>query len=265
MVAMTLIAEGERTCLRCGYDLRAMVERRCPECGLPFDPDAPPPPAVPWSRRNQIGFLRAYYGTVLLVVAHPRTFAEQAWRRTMLDWDEGESFRRTTVVLAALCIGVGLALAMAASVRRPVEPRVLLTAFANATPGILTFLWIATLRVTVPLPRPRPAGVKQRFDHLQRFCCAGLGLAPVVPLATAFGTMLQWFRLGGVDLSAGMFLVSLAGVLVAWMSGCTMYLFFAGRVGAGGVISAAIQSIVLWAVAFMVAVVVVVAVALIVP
>lgn len=29
---------GRRVCARCGYDLRGLVEPRCPECGTPFDP-----------------------------------------------------------------------------------------------------------------------------------------------------------------------------------------------------------------------------------
>lgn len=27
---------GVPTCLACGYDIRALIERRCPECGRPF-------------------------------------------------------------------------------------------------------------------------------------------------------------------------------------------------------------------------------------
>lgn len=38
--------KGIRVCLRCGYDLRATTEPRCPECGAPpaRAPDGRPPP-----------------------------------------------------------------------------------------------------------------------------------------------------------------------------------------------------------------------------
>ena len=32
-----LISKGVPICIRCGYDLRAQVIPRCPECGTPFD------------------------------------------------------------------------------------------------------------------------------------------------------------------------------------------------------------------------------------
>ena len=30
-----------KRCLSCGYDLRTVTRRRCPECARPFDPDDP--------------------------------------------------------------------------------------------------------------------------------------------------------------------------------------------------------------------------------
>src|SRR5687768_6677880 len=89
------------TCLRCGYELRGLEACRCPECGLAFDPDLPPPPAVPWLRRMHIGFLPAYVGTIWLVIARPKIFAEQAWRWTEFDPKESERFRRVTVLIVA--------------------------------------------------------------------------------------------------------------------------------------------------------------------
>lgn len=34
-----LVRRGFPICMRCGYDLRGQTEPRCPECGVPFDPE----------------------------------------------------------------------------------------------------------------------------------------------------------------------------------------------------------------------------------
>lgn len=36
-IRLELIAQGIPICIHCGYDLRAQLEPRCPECGHPFD------------------------------------------------------------------------------------------------------------------------------------------------------------------------------------------------------------------------------------
>ena len=53
-------------CLGCGYNLRALTERRCPECGREFDPDSqatwahqPPDPPAKRIAKDAIGSLIA--------------------------------------------------------------------------------------------------------------------------------------------------------------------------------------------------------------
>ncbi len=41
-IRVEMIERGVPVCLGCGYDLRAQIERRCPECGQPFARTGPP-------------------------------------------------------------------------------------------------------------------------------------------------------------------------------------------------------------------------------
>src|SRR3954464_7844824 len=66
-------------CEQCGYDLRALTEPRCPECGKPFDPTAAPVPNIPWLHRHVIGTFLAYWKTVLLATFLPVKFAHEIW------------------------------------------------------------------------------------------------------------------------------------------------------------------------------------------
>jgi hypothetical protein len=251
-----VLVTDDRTCLRCGYDLRALEERRCPECGLPFDPDGPPPPAVPWVRRHEIGALRAYFATVALVVLRPRKFAEQAWRWTEFHTEEGESFRRRTVLLAAISPAIALALATVI-VHRGLNPQIPV-AILTALPA-LAFFWIATLRVPVRMPLGRPPDVGRRFAYLQKFCCAGLGLiAAAPPLATlaAVADLVGWV---GRDAAVLVVALVILAAFAAWIAGCGMYLIFGGRVRFRLALAAVVMSVGLWLLAIAAAVIVMVA------
>jgi hypothetical protein len=248
----------ERTCLRCGYDLRGLEARRCPECGLPFDPDAPPPPAVPWVRRHEIGAIRAYFSTVALVVLRPRKFAEQAWRWTEFDPEEGESFRRRTVLLAAFSPTVALIVGAAIAHRGRILEPLGTVASLMALPA-LAFFSIATLRVRVAMPLGRSPDVERRFAYLQKFCCAGLGLmaaAPVFAMALAVPACLGWV---GRDAPVAAVFAVIPLAFAAWIAGCGMYLIFGGRVSFRLALAAVVMSVGLWLFAIAAAVIVMVA------
>ncbi len=60
-------------CLLCGYDLRGLAERRCPECGTPFDPSEPGVPWGPllWESPRPIPAAHRLYHTLTGLVFHP--------------------------------------------------------------------------------------------------------------------------------------------------------------------------------------------------
>jgi hypothetical protein len=256
---MTLVEpQLDRTCLRCGYDLRGQIEQRCPECGLEFDPDAPPAPAVPWMRRHQIGRVNAYMQTVFLVLLHPQKFAEQAWRWTRCDPADGERFWQVTVFIATLSVIIAI-VAIEWIVPSGLLPftwvRLPAVVAAWSAPAVFSFFWVATLRLQVPIPSKR-RDVQLRFALLQHFGCAGLGLSPLIGLVAVAGAVGS--GLGVIDpmLAATLLGATTIVVLIAWLATGAMYLFFAGRVSAMRVAQAMVASLALWMLAAFAAVIV---------
>lgn len=62
-------------CPDCGYDLRGLTADRCPECGFDVQPLRREESLLPWRRRRELGWLRAYWATVWLVTVRPRRLA----------------------------------------------------------------------------------------------------------------------------------------------------------------------------------------------
>jgi predicted RNA-binding Zn-ribbon protein involved in translation (DUF1610 family) len=67
-------------CPECGYDLRSINSQRCPECGLAIDRATMSVSHLPWSHRQSIGRVRAYWRTNVLVILRPKRLAEEIAR-----------------------------------------------------------------------------------------------------------------------------------------------------------------------------------------
>jgi hypothetical protein len=87
-------------CPSCGYDLRAAVSDRCSECGTIIDRAKLKESAIPWSRRRQIGRIRAYIKTVWLITIGGKSLAHEAVKPQKLR--DALAFRRITAFLIAI-------------------------------------------------------------------------------------------------------------------------------------------------------------------
>ncbi len=86
-------------CPACGYNLRGIDSRNCPECGREFDPATLAMSQIPWVHRKEIGRLKAYFKTLWMLTFHPVRFGEEASRPVCL-----KSARRFCWVNLALVI-----------------------------------------------------------------------------------------------------------------------------------------------------------------
>jgi hypothetical protein len=91
-------------CPHCGYDLRAIASERCPECGEPIDRDAARRSQIPWAHRRQIGWWRAYWRTVALVLLHPKKLAAEIARP--VSYRDAQVFRCITILATSVPFGL---------------------------------------------------------------------------------------------------------------------------------------------------------------
>jgi hypothetical protein len=98
-------------CPQCGYDLRGISSRRCPECGMAIDRTAHLHSRIPWTYRAAKGRVRTYVHTVLLMTAGTRRFRDEIARP--VSYRDARRFWMVTGVLVALALAV-LVLALAA-------------------------------------------------------------------------------------------------------------------------------------------------------
>ncbi|HUU97564.1 MAG TPA: hypothetical protein VM487_17650 [Phycisphaerae bacterium] len=78
-------------CPDCGYNLRGLTSRRCPECGLVLDFIESDTPIIPWERRRELGRFRAYWQTVLMVMFRNKLFCRAAYRS--VSYRDAQKFR----------------------------------------------------------------------------------------------------------------------------------------------------------------------------
>ena len=220
----------ERTCLRCGYDLRGLPAARCPECGLPFDPNAPLPAKVAWLRRHRIGFVPAYVLTVIDVLFRPVRFGEEVWHIGEIADSEAQAFWTLTVVIATASAALALA-PMAQGLSH--DPLHLAGFLLTVTIATAVFFLIATLRLQIDPPLAAK-GAKQRFARLQHFGCAGLALAPFVPITEAAVAWGRAARKLPETLGEMLIALSVAIVLAAWIWGGAAFHYFGGLLELGG-------------------------------
>ena len=243
-----------RRCTSCGYDLRGLEQLRCPECGLAFDPNYLPPADIPWLKRgdarvdpNATGgnALVAYWRTVWLVLARPRRLGEMVWQNVDVDPNQTTRFRWVTIGIA-----VGSLLATLLPLMAPLSPSVVVTLLALAAP-MIGFFWIATGRFDIIQFVATWFAQETRYRRLHDLSCAGLALAPIVPMFLLLGLIMGWGEKYVALRAFGLVWV----VIFAWWYGSLRYQIHGGRCRRGDAVLHALLMPFAW---FMIATVIVI-------
>ncbi|MEP0847902.1 MAG: hypothetical protein HRF50_13915 [Phycisphaerae bacterium] len=167
-------------CPDCGYDLRGSSTARCPECGLGLEFIEGDIPLLPWARRREIGRLRAYWRTWLLVSVRRKRFYRALLQP--LSHADAQRFRYVTLLHALVPFVLVLP---AWAYAHPPTFRAMTGEFGWWFPIPWLVGLAAALVVLTGVPagflRPRGASVRQqnRAIALCRYACAPLALVPI--------------------------------------------------------------------------------------
>lgn len=167
-------------CPDCGYDLRGISAARCPECGLGLEFVEGDVPLLPWARRREIGRLRAYWHTWLLVSLRRKRF----YRALLQPLSHADAQRFRYVTLLHAFVPFALMLPVWAYAHPPTF-KSMAGEFGSWFPVPWLVGLAAALVVLTGVPagflRPRGASVRRqnRAIALCRYACAPLALLPI--------------------------------------------------------------------------------------
>ena len=95
---------GDLYCPKCGYNLRGLTSDNCPECGYDVTIVRGAESLLPWVNREKLGWLRAYWKTVWMVIFRSEQFSLEICRP--LSEPDARRFRLVTMVYAYIPIVV---------------------------------------------------------------------------------------------------------------------------------------------------------------
>ncbi|MCH8804790.1 MAG: hypothetical protein IH986_01720 [Planctomycetes bacterium] len=178
-------------CPDCGYNLRGLPAVRCPECGLSVEALIAEP-GIPWVRRHELGWFRAYWKTVWTVTFRHKRFAREILRP--VSYADAQRFRWVTIVhayvplLASLGLGYFFGPEEVAEFPDTVKPwKIWIVAAA-----LLLFFIAAT---GVPSyffhPRRLPVELQNRAVAMSYYTSAALAWMFVSPLVSGIGLALE--------------------------------------------------------------------------
>jgi len=183
-------------CPDCGYSLRGLTSERCPECGLRLDFIESEVSLIPWERRRELGRIRAYWQTVLMVLTRTKILCRAMYRP--LSYTDAQRFRW----LSALHGYIPLLLMLPAV--HWANPKMLAWAADYAGTWFVALACVCdffALLAFTGLPsyffHPRHLSPEQqdRAVALSYYGCAGLVFAPLV-FGIAFTVYALWDKKG---------------------------------------------------------------------
>lgn len=133
--------EDALLCPACGYDLRATLSDTCSECGAVVNRADLKISRIPWSRRHEIGRIRAYIKTVwLITIGHKSLVHESTKPHTLRD---AMAFRRVTAFLiAAVFIAAFVAIMQISEGLASLTPQQRNVLPINSLPAWVDDLWV---------------------------------------------------------------------------------------------------------------------------
>ncbi len=175
-------------CPQCGYNLRGLTSDRCPECGYSIDAVRSVTSEIPWVHRRDIGWFRAYWKTVSLVMFRQRRFCDEIARD--VSYADSQSFRWITVFHAYLPVLLGTIALYAFAPARLFGDRTLDGPWADVWPVAilhLCFLIFLAAATGVPSyffhPRGVPVYLQNRAIALSYYASGSLAVIVLPVLA----------------------------------------------------------------------------------
>lgn len=195
-------------CPGCGYNLRGLTADRCPECGRSIDYAYSTQSLIPWVDRDQIGWLKAYVQTLLLVMFRQREFSAEMSRE--VDAVEARRFQRATLwmtylPIAALLVHLNFFCPWLRTeppfgwLTRQFEPGLMQTLgdplwnVYIGTAGLLLFLWSASEVPSYFLQlRELSENARERATSLTRYAVGPLSLTGLATVTIAAGSIYRF-------------------------------------------------------------------------
>jgi hypothetical protein len=171
-------------CPRCGYNLRGLVEYRCPECGAPFDPVRLTTSAIPWVHRKRIGRVPAFWRTVAKVTFQPKALSREFAQP--VSYPDSQQFRWAVVAMVYAPLLVATISAYGLRAGTPLDGLFTFKTFdAWTVVGVhLAIVLSAVVATGVPSyffhPRTLPIEQQNRGVALSYYACAPLAWIPAL-------------------------------------------------------------------------------------
>lgn len=93
-------SSAELFCRGCGYNLRGIKSRQCPECGVALEWSKLAESRIPWVYRRDLGRINAFALTVWQVVRRPGEVGSEAGRE--VSYSDAQKFRWVVVILTSI-------------------------------------------------------------------------------------------------------------------------------------------------------------------
>ncbi len=194
-------------CWRCGYNLRRLASKICPECALGLEDYQRVESIIPWVHRRDLGRCRAYWQTFRLLTFQSRRLGSEVVRT--VSYGDAQSFRWITVAHAFVAlIAIVILFYVAyppAAVLEAHEPLVafgflqgddiplLLKAYAAVWPiGVMLFCVVLTFAAVTAIPsyffHPKVLSIRHQNSliSLSYYACAPLAAGAVGLVIPAF-------------------------------------------------------------------------------
>ena len=225
-------------CPDCGYNLRGVTSDRCPECGYGLQSIRSDVSGIPWVHRKKLGWFRAYWKTVALVMFRQKRFCDEMARP--VSYPDSQRFRWVTIVHAYVPVLLATLFVYLTVSPKP-EPsapfaQMLPAGMIRSTLSLpeqayvevwpmailhLCFLLFLGAATGVPSyffhPRNVPTPLQNRAVALSYYMCGPLALTvlPIITVGVAFHVVSVDRWCGRVYLLAGILLGCLV-VLWSW-------------------------------------------------